>query len=249
MSNEELAQCIQQGERDKLPELWEQVNRFVSMTAGKCIRSLGDRASVTVDDLINSGYIAMVAAAETYNPEQGMKFIGWLAFHLKSAFAEAGAYRSKRQRLDPIHSATSLDLPIGENEDGGTLSDLVADPCDPYEEAERRVFLEQLHGEMVTALDALPELERGVIERRYYGGDTLTALGDEMGVSFQRVRQLETSGLRKLRHPRITRRLSPFIESRTNYFFHVGVDRFNTTGTSAVEEIAMQRERMRAKNC
>ena len=38
MSNEELALRIQQGERNKLGELWGQVEKFVSMRAGKMAR-------------------------------------------------------------------------------------------------------------------------------------------------------------------------------------------------------------------
>ena len=46
MSNEELVALIQAGERDKLSELWGQVEHFVYMAAGKRARALKGRGGV-----------------------------------------------------------------------------------------------------------------------------------------------------------------------------------------------------------
>ena len=43
MTNEELVALIQAGERDRLPELWEQVERFVAWKASKLLTVMGDR--------------------------------------------------------------------------------------------------------------------------------------------------------------------------------------------------------------
>ena len=67
-TNEELAVMIQNGERDKLPELWDQVKRFVRLKAMRRSRSLDGFGGVTWEDLYQSGYIALVAAADSYNP-------------------------------------------------------------------------------------------------------------------------------------------------------------------------------------
>ena len=84
------------------------------MTWQSCISAGG----VEFGDLYNSGYLALIAAADTYNPTAGCSFIGWLSMSLKTAFAEAGGYRSRKQALDPLHRASSLNAPLGNDEDG-----------------------------------------------------------------------------------------------------------------------------------
>jgi RNA polymerase primary sigma factor len=56
--------------------------------------------------------------------------------------------------------------------------------------------------------------ERRVIERRFGLSDdndeTLTAIGREIGVTRERIRQIESTALRKLRHPSRAKRLRGF---------------------------------------
>mgnify|MGYP000139200762 CR=1 FL=1 len=242
MSNEELAAAIQAGERDKLGELWAQVERFVRRQA---YRRATDGA-VDHEDLYQSGFLALVKAAESYDPSRGMSFLGWLGYHLTTAFNEAQNYLTDRQRHDPIHRADSLDRPLGDAADSDTLGDITADPSGTqgFEEAEDRLWREELHTALEKALEGLPEAEGDALRRRYFTGQTLAQAAQEAGVSIERVRQRENHGLRALRHPRVTRSLREFI---TPYYLHVGVSRFNTSGTSSVEEIVLIRER--AQNC
>ena len=94
----------------------------------------------------------------------------------------------------------SLEKPIGD-EDESELGDFVADDevAEPFEEAS-----EQLQREGVRkALDALPERERQVIELRYGLSGleplTLEEVGRTFGVTRERIRQIETNTLKKLR--------------------------------------------------
>ncbi len=94
----------------------------------------------------------------------------------------------------------SLEKPIGD-EDESELGDFVADEevAEPFEEAS-----EQLQREGVRkALDALPERERQVIELRYGLSGleplTLEEVGRTFGVTRERIRQIETNTLKKLR--------------------------------------------------
>ena len=81
-------QLIQAGERDALHVLWAQVERFAAMKARQYITLTGC-SEAELDDLYDSAYIALVYAAETYDPGRGKTFIGLFALALKSAFAEA----------------------------------------------------------------------------------------------------------------------------------------------------------------
>jgi len=94
----------------------------------------------------------------------------------------------------------SLEKPVGD-EDESELGDFVADDdvAEPFEEASEHLQREGVR----RALDALPERERQVIELRYglSGLEPLTLedVGKTFGVTRERIRQIETNTLKKLR--------------------------------------------------
>ena len=84
-------------------------------------------------------------------------------------------------------------------DDEGELGDLFADreAADPFEEAEESLRKQGVR----RALDALPERERRILELRFgFEGDpwTLEAIGHELGLTRERVRQLEGQALQRL---------------------------------------------------
>jgi RNA polymerase primary sigma factor len=105
----------------------------------------------------------------------------------------------------------SLDGFIGEDQDT-RLSDIVADDNATNLEAaaEQRLLADQIHDTLMT----LTPRERRVIERRFGLSDdndeTLTSIGREIGVTRERIRQIESTALRKLRHPSRAKRLRGF---------------------------------------
>lgn len=244
MSNEELVQRIQSGEKELLPVLWDQIERFVAYKAIRQLRALGEQTAVEFDDLFNSGYIALLAAAERYDSDRGAKFTTYLALHLKSAFAHSLGVRSSRQQKDPLNNAISLDRPLNEDMDLGTWHDIVADPNDPYADLEQQMYLDHLRPELDKAMSSLKEIERETLIRRYYKGETLSAVSEAMGVNQEAVRQREAKAIRHLRTTKLLERLGQYLECRTNYYFHVGVNTFNNTNTSAVEALMLRRERL-----
>ena len=242
MTNEELVSLIQSGERDKLPELWEQVERFVAQQARRRHLLSGGAGGVEVEDLYQSGYIALVAAADTYNPAAGRAFIGWLALVLKTVFAEAGGCRSIKQARDPLRHAGSLDVPASEDSDT-TIGDLIADPgaARNFQDAEDRLYLEQLHNALEKALDELPDRQGDTLRRRFYQNRSLEEIAAAEGISGEAVRQWQMKGLRELRKQQ---ELQRFVEERTPYYLRVGVSDFQRTGESAVERIVFRREKL-----
>src|SRR6188768_1325585 len=94
----------------------------------------------------------------------------------------------------------SLEKPVGD-EDESELGDFVADEevAQPFEEASEHLQREGVR----RALDALPERERQVIELRYGLSGleplTLEEVGRTFGVTRERIRQIETNTLKKLR--------------------------------------------------
>ena len=244
MTNEELVALIQGGDREKLAALWEQVERFVALQARRRVLFSGGLGGVEVDDLYQSGYIALVAAADSYDPAAGCSFIGWLTLHLKKVFAEAGGYRSRRQARDPLHRAGSLDAPVRVgDEEADALGDFIPDPgaVQDFQDAEERLYLEQLHNALEKALDELPDWQGDAIRRHFYQNWSLEEIAATEGISGEAVRQRQEKGLRVLRQQR---ELQQFVEDRTPYYLRVGVSEFQRTGESAVERIVFRRERL-----
>jgi len=239
MTNEELVALIQSGEREHLAELWEQVEKFVAMQAGKKARALEGFGGVTAEDLYQSGYIALVAAADSYDPAAGCAFIGWLALALKTAFAEAAGYRTSRR--DPLEYSASLDTPL-DDESGLTLGDLQEDPAaQAMQDVENNIWLEQLRAALQKAMAELPAEQRDTLRLRYYARQTREQIAAKTGVYPETARQRELKALRALRR---RRELQQFVELRTPYYLRVGVREFQRMGESAVERIAAYRERL-----
>lgn len=236
MTNEELALSIQGGESEKMLELWEQVQNFISMQAGKRARALNGYGGVTEEDLTQCGYFALVAAVRTFSPEKGT-FIGWLATALKTAFSEATGHRTSKR--DPLDITVSLDLPLDSEDGGDTLGDMQESDlaAQDFENAQQRIWVEQLHNALEMALNQLPEDEHAVIRDRYYEGKTRREIGPK-------ARQIEERALNYLRRPYVQQWLHDFVEDRTPYYLHVGVTSFKSSGISVVEKNVFERGRL-----
>lgn len=244
MSNEELAARIQAGERELIPELWEQVRRFVWMKARSRYLLTDGYGGVEVEDLAQSGFLALLEAVEDFKPEGEYKFLTYLGNHLKNAFAEAGGYR--KRTWNPLDNCASLDTPLGDDPNGDTLLDLQADPADPYESIERKIWLEDLRNALNLALQDLPEPERDTLRRHYLVGETLRDICESKGTWIETVRQWEKRGLRTIRRKKKRYGLEQFIEERTPYYAKVGRDSFIATHTSAVELAVLKRDGLEA---
>ena len=86
MTNEELAVMIQNGQTEAILPLWEQVERFVAKQANKWEQAWTTRR-VEFEDLYQSGFIAMMKAARTYDPDKDVKFLTWMDYYIKTAFS------------------------------------------------------------------------------------------------------------------------------------------------------------------
>ncbi len=107
---------------------------------------------------------------------------------------------------------SSLDTPIGEEDDNPLGAFIVdADSPSPVQEAELNILKEQIQD----VLSDLNERERKVISLRFGIEDgyprTLEEVGSIFKVTRERIRQIEAKALRKLRHPRRSRKLRDFI--------------------------------------
>jgi RNA polymerase primary sigma factor len=111
--------------------------------------------------------------------------------------------------MEPV----SLETPIGEEEDSN-LGDFIEDSeaVVPLERASFRLLQEQLN----TVLYTLSQREKEVIEMRFGLRDgqprTLEDVGKRFGVTRERIRQIESKTLSKLRHPSRSQKLRDYLE-------------------------------------
>lgn len=108
----------------------------------------------------------------------------------------------------------SLEAPIG-NEDDGKFGDFVEDrgSLSPMDHILRNDLKDQID----EVLDQLNDRERAVIRMRFGLMDdesdrTLEEIGKELNVTRERVRQIESSAIKKLKHPKVGRKLKNYIE-------------------------------------
>jgi RNA polymerase primary sigma factor len=107
----------------------------------------------------------------------------------------------------------SLETPIGEEEDSH-LGDFIEDKAvvSPVEQ----VVSQRLKETVNSVLQTLTEREEKVLRMRFGVGDeasehTLEEVGSEFAVTRERIRQIESKALRKIRHPRYSKTLKAFL--------------------------------------
>ena len=246
MTNEEIVKLIKRGRSDLMEVLWDQTRAFVYKKARAAMSGIPASCGVTLEDLTQSGYIALSSSVDTYDEEKGA-FLTWFSYYLQTAFSEAAGRRSSKR--DPLNTAVSLDAPLtGDAEEDGTIMDTV--PCmdergrTVYSEVEDRIYQEQLHAVLDNAIEALPSAQAAAIRGRYWEGKSGSILAEERGVSEARIRSAERAGLRRLRSPARTAELAKFLDSNTDYYRGGGLHSFNATGNSSVENIVIRREEL-----
>lgn len=148
----------------------------------------------------------------------------------------------KIQRDADRLQVSSLDAAIGEDISRG---DAIADPRDAIGAIVDRVHAEELSKTLWRMVDDLPGREAAVIRGRYKDDQGLKELGADLGISLERVRQIEGEGLKRLRRRR--RQLEPFVEDiALRSIGRSGLGAFKRTGASAPEWAVIELEKRKS---
>ena len=151
----------------------------------------------TQDDLISIGTIGLIKAVNTYTSKKSTRLATYAAKCIENEILMS-IRASKR-----IKQEVSLSLPIGTDKDGNEISfnDILGTDTDEIVDSiNLKIQVGKLHEAISSALTGR---EKTVIVSRYgldgNGVLTLREIAERLGMTHERVRQIEVSALAKLR--------------------------------------------------
>jgi RNA polymerase sigma-32 factor len=160
----------------------------------ECIAaSYSSRSGVPVEELIQEGQFGLMRAIDKFKPERGFRFASYANPWVRSTIVDA----LKKKIADA--GVVSLNAQI--NEDGDEFQDLIAVPVEDDtvfqagDFAHARERLDELIADKLDPREAQIIADRHVRDKPL----TLDEVGGSLGVSRERVRQLEARAIKKLR--------------------------------------------------
>lgn len=195
MSNEELAVTAKGGDREALLALWAQVRRLAWRFMPRW-RTAAEAGGLTVEDLEQTAFLALLRAVDAFDPGRGLKFSTYFVTALRAEVFAASGIRTEKNSRDPLRYAVSLDVPPSPDAaENDTLAELIPDPAaaEAIESADLRLTVRDF-------LEELPEPQR----RAVYGRFWLEIPVDQKAIA---------AALKALRHPSRSRRLKELMQN------------------------------------
>ena len=256
MTDEELAIKAKTGDEAALLELWKN-KRGMAYKMGRSRFlmhfEMGNTRGADLDDFMQCGFLALMRAVNSYDPEKPFAFSTCFGNALKTEYDYLMRTRD-HSKSDILDHAISYDAPIKTASFKGSsgyrvdeescIFDLIADPQNPFEEVEDKIFQEEQHKAIEKALNRIPENQRTAVRLKYYKDKTMQEIGESMGLSYNQIRNILKYAFINLRTDEIKKDLEPFIDLRTDFYRCGSV----ANQTSPVEENVIRREELRDRH-
>lgn len=167
---------------------WRVIREYiVKQNVGLVYKTLAkfDTTRLDADSLLSDGMYALGRAVDRFDPWRGYHFSTYACNSIIRAMMRRKRRETRYREAYPIHYQPDLEQP------------------ERSRQPEQDLYLERLRLILRDNSAALTPIEWGVLHRRFlFDGSrqlTFEAIGDEIGLSKERVRQIQNAALRKLR--------------------------------------------------
>lgn len=146
-----------------------------------------------------------------------------------------------------MQGVSSLDMPLKTDkaDDEISLGDTIADSTNIEDDTIDRIHEESVKKELWDIVRRYTDETQGLVVVSYYRqGKTLAQIGQELGTSIERVRQLKAAGLRQLRRHKALTEIKQKCEVIESDIYRTGFAKFKYKGYSSVESIVMRLEEL-----
>ncbi len=173
------------------------------------LRTKGERLGLAREDLVQEGVLGMARALETFDSEAGTAFATysyfWIYHHMNRSIENSGLIRvptwARSTRTAEAKNAVFLE-PLDSSSQYPTESRTVEaptpEPLRLYPTIDSDMDTRNVHDDLRRAVNSLPSREATVIRGRFFEEMTLAEVGSDLGVSRERVRQIEAEAISKL---------------------------------------------------
>jgi RNA polymerase sigma factor (sigma-70 family) len=167
---------------------WSTIREFVvqqNLGLAYSMMSRFNTRLIDEDDLLSDAMLGLTRAVDRFNPWRGYRFSTYACNVIVRALMRRGKRERNRRRLFPVQYDVSFEKPM-----------TVADPG-------QELFIERLSQMLESNVGQLTDLESRILSKRFTSErqDRLTfqEIGDAVGLSKERVRQIQNIAIRKLR--------------------------------------------------
>lgn len=202
MTNEELVVLYKEGDKQALESL---INNNQGIVRKLATKYSGFNKLIEFDDLIQSGTIGLISAANRYDitMENRANFITYAFQWIEREIYNCANGRSSRNINNNKFYKTfkSLNELVGDDEETELL-ELVDSHYNGVENVDEQLYLKELRKELEEAMADYNSLREREVLKLHYGWNikpiVLSEIGELLQVSSERVRQIEYNALRKL---------------------------------------------------
>lgn len=247
LTNEQLAEFIQQGAEDLKPVLWERVRRFLYDRTGRYFFRYNEYCTqngLTEWDLKQQAYQAFEASFAGYNTEKGA-FTTYLSYMLK--YKLKGLFSK-----DPLNKADSLDRPIvgaDDEEYDKSPGDFFPDPSavEAFEQVDDEAERQYIVRTMRESIAQLSEPEQDIIKQHFYEQQTLRGISEQLGITYAKACTTKNNALKQLRKMKAIRLLGDELGYTSSRLYRSSFGSFKRYGSSTVEYVAIRRADLAAE--
>lgn len=246
MSNEEMALAIQNGESSDYTDLWER-NRPLLLKLANCFfarnKELLARYGLTLDDLQQVAFLALVLAVKAYQPEKGYSLTSYFDISFKRELAAAFCGGERKSKTDALNMSGDLDEPVTDDSNttfGELLPDENAELA--FDAVDQADYDRQTAAALWECVEDLPPLCRDIIKEYYKNGLSQGAIAKKRGISAQAVAARQRYGCSLLKRKMKMRRTFP--ERYHVSLAGAGAAAFFHSGASLVERTVERWEQL-----